>query len=196
MIPAVYVLSCVPAILAGRNMFDPFTIYLTQTNEYKSMSSNAPSIWSVIYVPFAENPVNNVLTIVGIALAGAFVIMMIIKVYQKSTVSANQWKDIAYLFVLVIPFLLPRMHERYFYAADIFSVIYGVTHKKRWFIPVLNISASCLAYIPFLYNVVCEKNILVIIAAVLMMVTVIYTIVMYFKDYYKNSAPEQPLQKA
>jgi predicted signal transduction protein with EAL and GGDEF domain len=42
------------------------------------------------------------------------------------------------------------MHDRYFYLADILSVLYALRYPRRWFVPVLVVSASFVSYFPFL----------------------------------------------
>jgi Gpi18-like mannosyltransferase len=49
-----------------------------------------------------------------------------------------------------VPFFLPRMHERYFYLADVISLLYAFYNPRRWYLPVLIILASTLSYMPYL----------------------------------------------
>jgi Gpi18-like mannosyltransferase len=55
-------------------------------------------------------------------------------------------------FALLSPFLLPRMHERYFYSADVLSILYAFYFPRRWFVPLLVIGSSFLSYLPFLFG--------------------------------------------
>ena len=60
----------------------------------------------------------------------------------------------AYLFALMLPFLLPRMHERYFYPADVFSVLYfysADTPQKR-VIPLITVFCSFFSSCRFLFG--------------------------------------------
>ena len=60
----------------------------------------------------------------------------------------------AVLFSLVsavaLPFFLPHMHERYFYMADVLSIVYATMRPSRWYLPVLIIGASFFSYMAFL----------------------------------------------
>lgn len=58
----------------------------------------------------------------------------------------------AMLSVLAVPFLLPHMHERYFYVADVFAVIYAVLYRKRWPVPVIVVASSFLVYGMYLFG--------------------------------------------
>jgi Gpi18-like mannosyltransferase len=54
--------------------------------------------------------------------------------------------------VLLAPFVLPHMHERYFYAADVFTIVLAF-YRPRWaFIALLVQLASLLSYWPFLFR--------------------------------------------
>jgi len=54
--------------------------------------------------------------------------------------------------VLVLPFLLPKMHERYFYPADVLSILFAFYYPGLFFIPLIVVSTSLLSYLPFLFN--------------------------------------------
>jgi Gpi18-like mannosyltransferase len=74
--------------------------------------------------------------------------------------SESQWLlSLALLGVLFPPFLLPGMHERYFFAADVFSLIYAFYSRGGWCVAVLVQIASALSYSPFLFrsNLVPQK---------------------------------------
>ena len=48
------------------------------------------------------------------------------------------------------PFLLPKMHDRYFYPADVFSLVLAFFVPEAWFVPVAYQVISLTAYTPFL----------------------------------------------
>ena len=58
---------------------------------------------------------------------------------------------VALLFSLLVPYLLPHMHERYFFAADVLAVLYAVAVPRRWWVPVAVTTASLLSYLPYLF---------------------------------------------
>ncbi|HOA11121.1 MAG TPA: hypothetical protein PKO14_01705, partial [Bacilli bacterium] len=62
-------------------------------------------------------------------------------------------KNIIYvtaLFSLVSPFFLPHMHERYFYMADAFLIIYVLVFKRKYIYAALMSFSSVLTYTHFL----------------------------------------------
>lgn len=50
------------------------------------------------------------------------------------------------LFAVLTPFLLPHMHERYFYMAEVFLLAYALTHKNRWHLAILSQLAGLITY--------------------------------------------------
>jgi Gpi18-like mannosyltransferase len=55
-------------------------------------------------------------------------------------------------FALAIPFLLPEMHERYFYLADVLSIIYAFYFPRYFYVAVIMQLCSLLSYAPYLMN--------------------------------------------
>jgi Gpi18-like mannosyltransferase len=53
--------------------------------------------------------------------------------------------------VLLLPFILPGMHERYFYLADVLTVVAASFFPRElWMAPVLTQLGSFFSYLPFL----------------------------------------------
>jgi len=66
--------------------------------------------------------------------------------------SAADLFHVALLFAVLEPFLLPRMHERYFYTADILAInLCFFTSLSDGFLPILMGAASLYSYLPFLF---------------------------------------------
>ena len=126
--PGVFLLVMLPALLAGRSFHDTFSIYFSQTSAYPYMTLNAPSCWALVpndcFVELDPAPV---------LLAGAAVLLLLYLFLQRrEKLSTGDLMDLALIFALAIPWLLPRMHERYFYLAETLSIVYAVRHPKRW----------------------------------------------------------------
>jgi len=53
--------------------------------------------------------------------------------------------------VILVPYFLPAMHERYFFLADVLSVVAAFYVPRRlWPVPLLVQFASAFSYVPFL----------------------------------------------
>jgi hypothetical protein len=54
---------------------------------------------------------------------------------------------------LAAPFFLPQMHDRYYFLADVTSVIYFFFFVRSAFVPLVVIAGSLVAYLQYLYGV-------------------------------------------
>ena len=143
--PAVYVVSILPAWFIGRPLADLLMIYVDQTGKFFALTKRAPNLYQWIpnaYYDFYP---------VGIAFA-AMVVLGIAYFVSKSRVkiTADRLVFMATFSVLVMPYFLPKMHERYFFPADIIAIILAFYCPRYWYVPVVIGSVSFLAYIPFL----------------------------------------------
>jgi Gpi18-like mannosyltransferase len=60
--------------------------------------------------------------------------------------------NVTLVFALAIPFLLPEMHERYFYLADVVSIIFAFYFPRYFYIAVVIQLCSLLSYAPYFLN--------------------------------------------
>ena len=60
--------------------------------------------------------------------------------------------SLALLSVLLAPYLLPHMHERYFYAADLLSLIYWFCYPRRWYVPLGVVGCSSYVVCNFVFS--------------------------------------------
>lgn len=145
--PAVYLISILPAWFIGRSLADLFMIYFDQAGVFWSLNRNAPNLYRWIpnaYYHFYP---------VGIAFA-AVVVLGIAYFVSKSRVkiTVDRLVFMATFSVLVMPYLLPKMHDRYFFSADVISIILAFCYPRYWYVPVVIGSVSFLAYMPALLN--------------------------------------------
>lgn len=146
LIPAVYVVSCVPAVLMGSSWLDVLTIYLRQTTLFSRLSVNALNLY--IFVPHEYYDSG---LIIGLAVAfWTLAAWIIFTALDKREITPERMVLLALISVSLTPFLLPRMHERYFYPADALSLIVAFFHPDLWFVPFAFQLASGLAYTVYL----------------------------------------------
>jgi Gpi18-like mannosyltransferase len=81
------------------------------------------------------------------------------------------------------------MHERYFFAADVVSIIYGFYTPKRFFVPLIVGGASLFSYFPFLFE---EEPIGLQYLAILMGVALIVATADLIKSLYPNLIEQSP----
>lgn len=147
-IPGCYLISIIPAFIAGRPLSELLSVYIGQTGANKRMSLNCPTFYSVVSSHKGEE-----LALAGILLCAAIIFIAIYLIYKSGAkLDRNLMITVSLFFALVVPFFLPRMHERYFYIAEVLSVLYAFTVKKRWFVPIIVIFPATCTYVWYLYR--------------------------------------------
>lgn len=146
--PVSYFIVILPAVLCDRPLWDTITLYFSQTGSVGSgLNYNSPSVFA-----FFDGNVDAVFySRAGVVFAFAFVFAVLLWLYIKRRRVTNEViLSCALLFSVCIPFLLPHMHERYFFAADIFSFVFAVLLPRYIAVPVCCSFASLLGYHAYL----------------------------------------------
>lgn len=148
LVPGVYLLLDVPALLAGANVRELLTIYATQTGTYQQLTLNAPNVYQFLG-GIGHTPMIRAL---GIEFTGLLLVALALPVVlRRIELTPTRIVLAATVSALVVPYFLPAMHERYFYLADVLTVIAAFHVPGRlWALPVLEQFASAFSYAPFL----------------------------------------------
>lgn len=152
-IPLVYVISILPAVFAGGSFFRYLFIYFHQIGEYSGLSLAAPTMYSFISSFHILPKVQSILSVGGILIglaAAIFIVRKITRLTYENRLTSDDVIFYSLFCVVLIPFVLPHMHERYFYLADVISTTFALIHPRRWYIPALIVTASFFSYMPFL----------------------------------------------
>ena len=146
--PVVFMLSLLPALIAGRPFIDCVRIYFDQASQYPVLSLNSPSFWQLI----EQAPIEN-FNLCAVMLTGiAFISYIFIAYKFKDKLNLPEQVELAYLSAVIIPFLLPRMHDRYFFVADVLSLCVFFFDKKKWYLPLITQIASLNCYFYYLFS--------------------------------------------
>ena len=118
----------------GGGSFSSSSFTLNAPSFYQWLPAGAPEYWKWI----------------GIILAMMFVILIgvLIMASKKHLTQAIILK-VALVFALAVPFFLPEMHERYFYLADVLSIMYAFYFPRYFFVAVIMQLCSLLSYAPY-----------------------------------------------
>jgi Gpi18-like mannosyltransferase len=168
LVPVIYFLTLVPAWIAGRNLTDLIYTYVNQSQNYHELSKNAPNFFE-----WFPDTAYSLLYPAGMVLA-IFVVFLLIAGCLKSgrRIEDDLIIHSAFVFVLVVPYFLPKMHERYFYPADIFSIIFAFYFPKYFYIPIVVAFCSFLAYLPYLFKVHLPISVLsIVMGTIVVLVT-------------------------
>lgn len=148
--PAVFILSVLPAWVSGGNLWYWLFIYAKQAGEYPYLSVSAQSAFAFVEPLGLSAAWAGSLFWIGIiaALAVAGVLALFARAARVPTPALFVLLSLAS--VLFLPYLLPRMHERYFYLADLFAVLYAFYERDRFIVAILVVFSSLVSYLPFL----------------------------------------------
>lgn len=142
-VPAVSLLSGLPAVFYGRPIWAGISIYLEQTDTYHSMSMNMPNIWMLLRVDYEHYKIPAILLTMCILAAGLFAIWFLkIRLLDK-----QPFMDLAIWSVWTAVMFLPAMHERYAYMLDVLLLAAALWKGKRYgFFAVSAILISWCSY--------------------------------------------------
>jgi Gpi18-like mannosyltransferase len=178
-VPMVYVIMALPALLAGRNIMDLLFIYQGQFDTFKSLSRNAASLYS-----FVPNIYYDLVLFPALALAACLLGFFSLLVAKKMPhIGAREILLLAAIISLAVPFLLPKMHERYFFQADVLMLALAVVTPSLWYAPVMMQVASYLSYVPFLAHVLGAP--FVQLAAYLNLITLVKLLIYWKRNYWR-----------
>ena len=148
LIPATYLVSILPAIIAGRGIKDTLMIYIKQTNIYPILTMNCPNIYNLIrgdYETFKNAGI--ILTVSLLGIAALLYIETRKKTVKEDLILLALWVSQSCIF------LLPAMHERYPFITCIFSILWAAVYKKDWYISVIINTVCLLSFLPYLFQV-------------------------------------------
>ena len=127
--PLTYVLSILPAVLAGRGFVELLTLYIRNTGSIgDGLNYNSSSIYALLDFSGLST---GAAARVGLVLAfffcsGLFVWFLI----RFRAMDDRAVFGACLLFAIGVPFFLPHMHDRYFFVADILSLALAVVVPK------------------------------------------------------------------
>lgn len=148
LIPLVFVLSCLPIILLGKPLASAVSIYWLQAGQFPTLAKNALTVYQ--WVPQQLYPYfiwPGVLLALAVILSLGLVLNRFLRELDPGTIIL-----LALAFSLAVPFMLPKMHERYFFLADVISVIYAFYFPRKFYLPLVIGVLSYFSYYPFLFG--------------------------------------------
>jgi len=183
-IPAVYLVSILPAWIAGRPLFELITLYFAQVGDYEGLVHNATSVYT--WLPRADY---NTWYIPGIIYAVGICVIYVVLILKSRVKSLNPYiVSLALASLLIVPFFLPKTHDRYFYPADVLSIVFGFYYPEFFFVPVIVNLVSFFIYQPFLFGVDIFPQSVLTLAMFLAILIVVWRMVVQL--YPKNAASE------
>ena len=147
-IPLVYVLAALPSWLAGRPLWELATIYAAQAGLYHDLTLNAPTLYA--WVP---HKMYRFFYPGGLVAAVCACYLFVLLVYKSRTALTSPILiQLALASVMIVPYVLPKMHERYFFAGDVLSIVFAFYYPKYFYVPIMIGLTSFFSYQPFLFH--------------------------------------------
>ena len=139
---AVFLLMLVPAWFAGRPFYDLLLIYPEQMGLYRSLARGAPSLWSWIsndwYAVWPLGLLLAALPVLGVA-------GLVAK--SRTALTDERLVTLAAFSVLLLPFVLPKMHERFFFPAEVFALLLAFWRPRLSWAPLALSLVSAQVYL-------------------------------------------------
>jgi Gpi18-like mannosyltransferase len=173
--PLVYAGLMLPAVALGHSWLDVLTIYLRQGGYFGYLSMHAPNLY--YFAPPS-------LYAVGLVLGSTITLFVCAALaylprWTGAALDPKARMLAATMFVALSPFLLPKMHDRYFFAADIFSIMLAMFVPRLWPVPVLFQVSSLAAYVPIISLSLTGNKIQLTLPMAAMINTVVVTYLVY-----------------
>ena len=146
--PATYLLLVLPAVFMGRPLWETVTLYFNQTGSIGSgLNYNSPSVFAI----FINIKDPSLASAAAIILAFLYMLNLLAVAWvNRKKMNDRAVLALCLLFAIGIPFLLPHMHERYFYGADILSLVLAFSVPIYFPLALLVQFASLLGYHAYL----------------------------------------------
>lgn len=146
--PLTYIIVVLPAVLAGRPFMDTLMLYFNQAGTVgNGLNYNSPSIFALIRGEVDEK----LWSYIGIGLAFTFCALMFFLLwFRRRHMTRELILGAALMFAIGVPFFLPHMHDRYFFAADVLSLAVAAAAPEFALLPICVSFASLLGYHAYL----------------------------------------------
>ena len=174
-VPLIYGLMMIPAALTGRPVIELLTIYFGQVDTYQILSMNAPNLYLFFpNISYSSGLIIGLATTILIILIWTTTYAGKIKEFTPQTILLCALVTVAFM-----PFFLPKMHDRYFYLADVLSFLVAFYFVQGWWLALGYQVVSGLVYLVFLWSSITPMKPL-LMSSILNSAAVINTILMGF----------------
>lgn len=143
-IPGVYAILAIPVLVAGRSLVSVLGIYLDQAHTFHRLTMNAANLWV-----FAGSMPYAVGVTAGLLLAAASGLALSTFIAHSKRTGPEFILLVACVSLILMPYLLPKMHERYFYGFELASIALACLNPRYLPFAVIAQVDGVLSYLAF-----------------------------------------------
>ena len=150
--PITYLILIFPAVLLGRPIKDAVLLYADQANTVgDALNYTASSLTALMKGGGNTERISSILILCAFA-AMAVLLIAGLLICRKGKMTSSVFLVLTVLMVMVIPFLLPHMHDRYFYTADVLTAVLFACCPAAFFIFGCMPFGSFLCYYGYIFE--------------------------------------------
>jgi Gpi18-like mannosyltransferase len=144
-IPATYLMIAAPAWLLGQPLLEILTVYFKQASTFERLSMNAANMWLFVPNRFYELGVG-----LGLAISAAAGLAFSASAARvKVQFGVEHIVVAAAISLLLMPSVLPKMHDRYFYAFEVIGIVLACLKPRLAVIAIAAQLNGVLAYLAY-----------------------------------------------
>ena len=148
LIPAMYMVMMLPALWGGKSMHHVLTCYIQQAGQYNFLTVNAPCLYQLFPMEQIDgNVLYAMFSPMAMALGFAALVACCLPVcLHRDRLNAESTLLFTVLTLASVAYVLPKMHERYTFGADVLSLALCAYAPRRIALPLLFGFASYICY--------------------------------------------------
>jgi Gpi18-like mannosyltransferase len=173
--PLIYLLWIMPAFLFKYPLDGVISTLFHESKNFDAVELNAPNIFALF--PHASFQTFSFIGLVFAAFVCGLLLWSAIRI--PGPLKSDQILLFAVLVSLALPFVLPKMHERYFFTAALISILLPFFHPRLRLVPLALQVTSLLTYTSFLRG---YELVPLVIPAVINLIVLIYLVYFFFQS--------------
>jgi hypothetical protein len=160
------------------------TIYVRQANLFEVLTLTAPNIY--YWIP--EGNYDQFYLTALIFGAGIIFLFTIAAYKSRSELTATRIVLLAMISSVIVPYFLPKMHDRYFFPALVISFVFGFYYPEFFYIPIVVSVVSYFSYQQYLFQ---TTDFPFSVLALVLLGVILILVKLLIKQFYP---PEQVLE--
>lgn len=140
--PPGYFIAILPVWLIGAPLERILFTHIREYGSWVDNKFNMPNIHQWISESYLPYRLSIILAIIVVLVIAIFVSKARLEMTREDLIVY-----LATLSVIIVPFFLPRMHDRYLFPADIMTIIFAFYRPKYWYVAVLISLTSLNTYL-------------------------------------------------